>query len=295
MEPLKPNRPQNILSQLPVSVNDPLAYLAHLVTRNEESFDLGHAALAIASAHYVAFDLKVYLQRLDALAEEVSSRIGRVRRPERMLTRINAVLFDEMGFRGNREAYYDPSNSFLNEVLDRRVGLPISLSVVYLAIAHRLGLPIYGVALPLHFVVKWKDSEREIFIDPFHNGEVLTPDKCQSLVERIVGRPIVFEPGYLNATPKPVILYRMLNNLKLLYMRRNQPAAAGRVVEQMLVIAPESCEDIRDRGLLYLRENALGKGLEWLMAYLDRTPEASDAEAIRGVVQRTCLKRAHLN
>jgi regulator of sirC expression with transglutaminase-like and TPR domain len=274
---------------------DPLTLLAQTVQGNEAAVDLGAAALAIAAAHYFRLDRAAYLERLDALAAGARRRIGRKRRAEQVIAALNAFLFEEQGFRGNLESYYDPSNSFLNEVLDRRVGLPITLSVLYLALSYRLGLPVYGVGMPLHFIVKYIEKDRETYIDPFYGGEILTPEGCHKRIERIVNQPVAFDPSYLHATPKRLILYRLLNNLKQVYLRREEPNRAGRVVEQMLVVAPDSHTDVRDRGLLYLQENALSSGAAWLTRYLERVPDAPDADRIRQAIESAYIRRARLN
>ncbi|HZO88516.1 MAG TPA: transglutaminase-like domain-containing protein [Chthonomonadaceae bacterium] len=277
------------------SSSDPLAMLTQAVGCDEAALDLGRAALAIAAAHYVDFDMAGYLARLDALAKEARQRIGRTRRPLRVVSALNAFLFDELGFHGNREDYYNPANSFLNEVLDRRTGLPITLSVLYLALAHRLRLPLYGVGMPLHFIVKYIAPGQEIFIDPFYGGEMLTPEDCRARIEQIAGQPIVFDPACLNATPKRRILYRLLNNLKQIYLRREEPGRAGRVVEQMLIVAPDSHADVRDRGLLFLQENALSRGVEWLTRYLERAPEAPDAAWVRSAINHAWMRHVRQN
>jgi regulator of sirC expression with transglutaminase-like and TPR domain len=274
---------------------DPLALLARLVQGDEPTLDLGAAALAVAAAHYLQFDTASYLEQLDRLAGEARQRIGRARRAERIIAALNTFLFTEQGFCGNVESYYDPSNSFLNEVLDRRTGLPITLSILYLAITHRLGLPVFGVGMPLHFIVKYVEQGQEIYVDPFYGGEILTPEGCRERVERIVKQPVVFDPAYLNATPARLILYRLLNNLKQVYLRREEPGRAGRVVEQMLIVAPDSHGDVRDRGLLFLQENALSRGVAWLTRYLERVPDASDADRVQRAIERAYARRARLN
>jgi regulator of sirC expression with transglutaminase-like and TPR domain len=278
-----------------VQVHQPLKYLATTLERDEAELDLGEAALAVAAGHYEQLDVGAYIARIDDLAAGARKRVRRYRRPDRMLKALNDYLFDDLGFRGDLENYYNPSNSFLNEVLDRRTGLPITLSILYIAIGRRIGLPVAGVGMPLHFIVKWVGAEQEIFVDPFYRGEFLTPQGCQERVEAIVGCPIVFERSYLEVTPNRVILYRLLNNLKQIYKRRDEPGRAGRVVDQMLVVAPDSLDDIRDRGLLYLRENALSKGIAWLQRYLERNPDAADAAYVRSQVNLAYTLRCRLN
>lgn len=271
-----------------------LETLAQMVAEGD-ALDLGTAALIIATAHYPEVSLHPYQTRLDALATEVQRRVGRARTPERRLAALTDYLFGELGFCGNVTDYYDPANSFLNEVLDRRTGLPITLSILYLAIAHRLGWPLVGVGMPMHFLIKYVTPDREIFLDPFHGGAILSEAECQALLERIAERPVPFDPSYFHETPKHLILYRLLNNLKQVYLRRDEPGRAGRVVEQMLVVLPESLTDVRDRGMLYLQENAFSKGIQWLLRYLEQTPEAHDAGSVREIIGRAQRRRARLN
>ena len=272
-----------------------LTQLAHLLHFEEADIDLGQAALVIAAAHYPGLDIKRYLARLDALANEIGSRIEYLRHPATILDTLNTFLFTEQQFYGNRKDYYNPANSFLNEVLDTKGGLPISLSVLYLAMAYRLHLPIFGVGLPLHFIVKYQTEDTEILIDPFHQGEILTPDACQARVESIVRQPVVFHTSYLNVTPKRTILYRLLNNLKQVYLRREQPNAAGRVIEQMLVVHPHSDEDVRDRGILHLQSRSYTEAIDWLSRYLTRVPAAPDKDHIHDLMQVASERRALRN
>ena len=274
--------------------------LTQAVSGEDSDIDIGLAALLIAVNHYSGLDVAAYMRQLDILAQGARERIGKARRPARIIEALNVYLFEEQGFRGNQEDYYNPANSFLNEVLDTRRGLPIALSIVYMAVAQRLGLPVSGVGLPLHFIARYDPPSRfgsadPILIDPFHGGEILTPQSCQKRIESVLGHSIEFDPAYLQPTPKRLILYRLLNNLKQIYVRREEPAKAGRVVEQMLVVMPDSMEDIRDRGLLFLQDRAYSRAIDWLTRYLERTPNAEDAASVQRAIQQAYILRAQLN
>ena len=274
--------------------HDPFTALSQIV-EEDESLDLGAAALTIGRAHYPDLDISPYLERLDALALRARKRIGRLSRPERVLSALRDFVWEEEGYRGNADHYYDPANSFLHEVLDRRLGLPITLSVLYLSIGHRLELPLYGVGMPMHFLVKIVGKTGEAFLDPFHGDLLESPEECAELLEQVAGRTVPFSPDYLNATPKRLILYRLLNNLKHLYLQREQPARAGRVIEQMLIVQPNSADDLRDRGILYLQERAYTKGIEWLARYLEIAPQAPDSGRVRHAITTALEHRASQN
>ena len=275
--------------------------LAAAISGEEQTIDLAFAALIIAAAHHPGLDVAAYMRKLDELARLAQPSVARFRRPDLKIQALNRFLFEEIGFGGNEEDYYNPANSYLNAVLDTRCGLPITLSIVYIAVAQRLGLSLQGVGLPLHFIVRYDTSslrgkpDEALFIDPFHQGEFLTPASCQARIETILGRSIAFDPAYLQPTPNRLILYRLLNNLKQVYLRREEPARAGRVVEQMLVVAPDSVDDMRDRGLLYLQERAFSKAVDWLTRYLEQIPDAGDAAPIRRAIAQAYQLRAQLN
>ena len=310
MKPEKPIRPggrppfHRLLTET-ASHAAALDALADITKGPEENLDLGLAALVIAVDHYPHLDVAAYLRRLDNMAHQARKRLSPTHTPEQSIAALNAYLFEEQGFRGNAEDYYNPANSFLNEVLDTCSGLPITLSIVYIALAQRLGLPVRGVGLPLHFIVRYDAPDADtddpvsvlngILIDPFHRGEILTPRACQERIERIMGHPIAFDPAYLQPTPNRLILYRLLNNLKQVYMRREEPERAGRVVEQMLIVAPDSADDIRDRGLLFLQEGAFSKAVDWLTRYLASVPDADDAEGIQRAIEQAYHLRAQFN
>lgn len=274
-------------------LKDPFATLADLVAGEEAEIDLAYAALVIAAGHCSDLNIDLYLDRIDLLAAGARLRIGRLRRPDRILEALAGYLFVEQGFRGNTTDYYDPINSLFHQVLDHAVGLPITLSVLTIAVGQRLGLPLYGVGMPLHFLVKYATPDEAIYFDPFYGGEILNMEGCQRRLEMLADRRVKFDPAYLQVTSNRRILYRLLNNLKQADMRLEQPARAGRVVDQMLIVDPASVEDVRDRGLLFLQENSLSRGITWLSRYLEKAPGADDTDTVRSAIAKAygCLAR----
>jgi regulator of sirC expression with transglutaminase-like and TPR domain len=272
-----------------------LQRLQEALSAEDGDLDPAQLALLVASRYYPDLDMQGCLDRLDDMAARARTRLGRARAPARVIAAINGILFEEEGFVGNVEDYYDPRNSFLNEVLERKTGIPISLSVVYLAVAHRLRQPVVGVGLPLHFIVKYVGAKGDIYIDPFQCGRVLTKAECQAQVERAYGAPVHFQDSYLDAVPTRLLLYRMLNNLKYVFLRRQDFQHAGQIVDQMLIVQPDQADDVRDRGLIYFQEQDWMQAIHYLTRYLQENPEASDADSIGQRLQEAHESRARLN
>jgi regulator of sirC expression with transglutaminase-like and TPR domain len=259
---------------------DPYRDFRLAVGRPDKGIDLGRAALAMASCDYPDLDVGAYLLHIDQLAAAVTVRLGTEPDVYRSIAALNYVLFQERGFHGNRENYFDPKNSFLNEVLDRKVGIPISLSVLYIEVAQRIGLPLHGVGFPGHFLVKYAGDNEEILIDPFNRGEIRSQESLETMLHRSYGGRIAFDTEFVEATPKKQILRRMLNNLKIIYLKEGNLIKALSVVERLNVLDPTSAEDIRDRGLIYLQLECFKQALEDLKSYLRLKPHAEDANAV---------------
>ena len=271
----------NIFSNLPL-VTDPYREFRQAVERPEERIDLGRAALTIALGDYPDLDISRYLGRIDELAVQVSQRSGAEADIFRLIAALNYVLFKEQGFRGNRDDYYDPKNSFLNDVIDRKLGLPITLSILYMEVGQRIGLAIEGVGFPSHFLVKTKSAgEQIIIIDPFNAGEVKSFEELQQMLDQIYRGNLRLGESLLAALPKKQILKRMLGNLKAVYGQREEPAKLLAVLDRLILLDPGSVEDIRDRGALYLRLDCYGQARDDFETYLRLAPRAQDAAAIR--------------
>ena len=261
--------------------SDPYKEFRQAVDRTEADIDLGKAALTIATSDYPDLDINAYLSRIDGLATAVAARLGAEAGVYRSIAALNFVLFEQQAFRGNREHYFDPRNSFLNEVLDRKTGIPISLSILYIEVAHRIGLSLQGVGFPGHFLVKYPGDNEEIVVDPFNRGEILSQQNLETMLYRLYGGKIVFEPHLLETISKKQILRRMLNNLKIIYLRQNDLIKGLSIVDRLMVLHPGAGEDLRDRGLIYLQLECFKQALEDLESYLRLAPHAEDAPAIR--------------
>ena len=264
-----------------MEVSEARRRFAAYIERPPEDIRLAEGALLIALEAYPDLDVSTYLRRLDGMAEAVSVRLGLELEPRRIVSYINACLFDEQGFRGNRRDYYDTRNSFLNEVLDRKVGIPITLSIIYLDIGRRVGLPINGVGMPGHFIVQYSARPEPFQIDPFHDGKILSEQDCADRVSQIYGRDLPWRESYLHPVSDLHILARMLNNLKAIYVRKGAHELALGAVERLILLQPGVPSEVRDRGLLRAQLGQLRAALEDLNTYLEASPEAPDAPAMR--------------
>ncbi len=253
---------------------------AALVERAPGDFRLAEGALLMAQEEYPAMDISAYVSRLDAMAETIKVQLGLELDPVRIVKGINAYLFEEQGFRGNQEDYDDPRNSFLNEVLERRLGIPITLSVIYIEIGRLVGLPIAGVGMPSHFIVQYTAQPEPFWIDPFAGGNVLTREECILLLQHIFKDRLPWNDAYLAPIGDHDILRRMLNNLKKIYAERGEYRRTLSVIERLLLFNPEQPLEIRDRGWVHYQLGHLQAALHDLQRYLELFPEAPEAETI---------------
>jgi regulator of sirC expression with transglutaminase-like and TPR domain len=268
-------------------------HFAELVARAE--IPLAEAALAIAEEEYPDLPSQEYLQALDRLAALADSRRGARRGAAESLRAMRETLFGEAGFRGNDAHYYDPRNSFLNEVLDRRLGIPISLSIVFLAVARRLGLAAEGVAFPGHFLVKHRAGDRELFIDPYRGGEILSAEDCAARYRAMTQGRGTFEARFLDAASTRQILGRMLHNLKKIYAEGGDDVRTLWVIDRLLLLFPGNLAERRDRGLVSARLGGKEAALADLEAYLAGQPGAADAAEVREIADALRQRHAFLN
>lgn len=249
----------------------------------DQAIDLAQAALLIARDEYPDLELGPYLDRIDGMAATVRSRLRGGEGATSRIAHLNRHLFDDLGFRGNAAEYDDPRNSYLNDVLDRRLGIPITLSIVYLAVGVRSGVPLAGVSFPGHFLVRYAgaDLAEELLIDPFHRGALLTPDQCRRRLLESFGGRIAYHPALLRRASHREILERTLNNLKAGFEARRDYSRALRVQHRLVGLKPDAPEPRRDRGLLEARLALFEQAADDFDAYLAARPAAPDSAALR--------------
>jgi regulator of sirC expression with transglutaminase-like and TPR domain len=246
---------------------------------NAPGIGLADATLIIARIEYPHLDPLPYLAKLDSMGEAARRAIeddGAATGDHSTaagIRALNTYLFDTLRFVGNRDKYEDPRNSCLNEVLDRRTGIPITLSVVYLEVARRAGLQVDGINFPGHFLVRCPGTQKSpyLIIDPFHAGALLSEHKCRLLLQKHVGRDVAFSKSLLAPATRVQIIVRMLLNLKRIYVHMRSFPQARDVTELLLAITPSALSELRDRGLLAYHLNDVTAALRDLQAYLRLT------------------------
>ena len=237
-----------------------------------------HLARAIA---YPPLDVAGYMAALHDLSESAAERIDFDRPVVAQAEQLARFLFVESGFRGNAAAYGDPRNSFLNEVLDRRLGIPITLSIIYVDVAHRLGLPAYGIGLPGHYIVGIHSPAAAVWLDPFHGGRRLDLTDCAELIRLAIGYEGPLEAGWFAPLPPRETLARMLHNLRTSYVQSGAWSRAAAVIRLLRQTQPNVAEHVRDLGLVYYQQRRLPQAAHYLDVYLQRAPQAADAQLIR--------------
>jgi regulator of sirC expression with transglutaminase-like and TPR domain len=245
--------------------------------------NLAEGALLIAADEYENLDVDGYLMRIEDMAATLRRRLRGDIGPTESLLALNRYVFDELGFAGNTDDYYDPRNSFLNDVIERRLGIPITLAVVYIEIGRRIGLPLAGVSFPAHFLVKCTLREGTIVIDPYARGASLAIGDLQERLKSF-SREIELDPAVLTAVlaaagPKE-ILARMLRNLRGIYKNRGERLKALAATNRIVALLPESADDYRERGDLHAELECFRAGVADFRQYLKLRPDAHDSETI---------------
>ena len=269
-----------------------------IVAGPEEEIDLAEAALIVAAPEYPGLDIPAYLARFAEMAATLKRRLRRDISPTETLIALNRYLFDELGFSGNAGHYYDPRNSFLNEVLDRRLGIPITLALIHVEIGRRIGLAVHGVAFPGHFLVKCILRDGAVVLDPYARGASLSLEDLQQRLR-------VLRDGALPSTDmvrhmlaaagKKSILARMLRNLKGIYRERGDLARALAATDRIIGLEPGSAEEYRDRAGLYLDLECFRAALSDFRNYLMLRPRAEDAAVVQRRVVELQQIAARLN
>jgi regulator of sirC expression with transglutaminase-like and TPR domain len=266
-----------------------------LIAGEDATIDVAKVALLIATIEYPSLDTEHALATLDAFAYRVrailnvsqtDTELPETIAPLTVIDAMNKVLFEEEGFRGNESDYYNPDNSFLNKVLEQHVGIPISLSLLYMEVGKRVGLLIEGIGLPFHFVVRCTLPTEILYIDPFEGGLLLSEQDCRERIRRFSQGKMSRLPRHFFEPVKPKqMLVRMLGNLKSIYLHKEDYTKALLVSHYILLLIPDAAREIRDRGIIHLQLKHYAKALHDLKAYVKLEPQASDRQEMQNHIK----------
>jgi regulator of sirC expression with transglutaminase-like and TPR domain len=249
---------------------------------DDERVDLLRASLTFARIEDPQLDIDEYVRRVEEFSHRAAAKVQDLDDPAQIIAALNEVLFKEEMFRGNTVDYYNPRNSFLHDVLDRRLGIPITLALVYMEVARRMGFPLFGVGMPGHFLLKHYDVDgRAILIDAFERGSIVTEEDCRQKLDAIYSGQLALQPEFLLPVTRRQMLTRMLNNLRSIYLSRRDFRRAVQVVDLILVIYPRSPEDVKQRAVLRYNLNDYRGALNDFDDYVKMSPDASDVEEIK--------------
>jgi regulator of sirC expression with transglutaminase-like and TPR domain len=261
-----------------------------MIQRPDPAIELARTALLVAAESDPDVDVDGQLMVLDEWAAEFKRRIDPDWNNLQKLARLRSFVFEELGFRGDREDYFSPSNSLLHEVFKRRLGIPLTLSIVFMELGWRVGMPFEGVGFPGHFLVRLAGEPRDLLLDPYKRGMSVHEEDCRQMLLETTGGRLEFDHGLLVSVGKREMIVRLLHNLKGAYLRQGQDELALTAVDRLLVLSPEDADEIRDRGLLLYRLHRYGKALDCLTEYLNRAPGAPD----RPTIERHAQALRHL-
>ncbi len=279
-------------------MQSPAQHLAQLARRPEDDIDLAEAALVIAKQEYPDLNVEVYLAQLDAIAARLKRRLPADSARSHIIGMLNHYLFNELGYTGNRASYYDPRNSFLNDVIERRTGIPITLCVVYMEVARRLGLALAGVSFPGHFLVKCVTDHGVIVLDPYNNGISLSETDLRDRLAQVSNEHSAQHAPLsllLKSATKKETLVRLARNLKGVYSEAGKLEKAVGIVSLILAIMPDAAQEFRDRGMLYNRLECCRAALSDLRRYVELEPEAEDDEPVQTMISELSQKSRLLN
>jgi regulator of sirC expression with transglutaminase-like and TPR domain len=276
---------------------------AKLLAQDDARIDLAHACLLIAQDAYPELAVERYLGDIERMAMRLRGQMPQTYGAEERVAALNEFLYEDLGYRGNTEEYYDPRNSYLNEVMDRRTGIPITLGVLYMVVGRRIGLPLEGVSFPGHFLVRLRLRAGVLVLDPFAGGMPQSEAELRERLERVIPaeatddvpvRDLPLEQ-FLEPATNRQILARMLRNLKAIYRETDKPQQLLDVLNRMLMVTPDASTELRERGIVYQRLECYRAALKDLTDYMSREPDAPDLDEVRARLMEVSALCARLN
>jgi regulator of sirC expression with transglutaminase-like and TPR domain len=251
-----------------------------MIRRPEDEIDLARSALLVAAENDPTLDVETELARLDAWAEELGRRLEPDWNNLQRLARLRTYMYEDLGFKGDVRGYYSPANSLLHSVMERRLGIPLTLSIVFMEIGWRLGIPFEGVGFPGHFLVRLTGEPGDLLLDPYDHGVSVHEEDCRRMIQLTTGGTVPYAPSMIRSLGKRDMIARLLFNLKVACLKAGDDAGALSAVERLLLLHPDDPPELRDRGLLLYRMDRYRDARESLRAYLVARPQALDREVV---------------
>jgi regulator of sirC expression with transglutaminase-like and TPR domain len=276
---------------------------ARLIAGEDARIDLARACLLIAQDAYPELDIERYMGEIERMATRLRSRLPQNCGAEERVVALNQFLYDDLGYWGNTDDYYDPRNSYLNEVIERKTGIPITMSILYMELGRRIGLPLEGVSFPGHFLVRLSLRGGMLVLDPFAGGAPQSEDELRSRVKRVIPDGVADDlpaselplDQFLEPATNRQILTRVLRNLKGIYRESDKPERMLDVLNRMLLVTPDASAELRDRGYVYQRLECYRAALKDLSDYAEREPDAPDLDEVRSRLMELSALCARLN
>jgi len=280
-----------------------LEAFAALIARDDARIDLARACLMIAEDAYPGLDVDRYMGEIERMAIRLRGRLPKTGGAEERVVALNQFLYEDLGYWGNTDDYYDPRNSYLNEVIERKTGIPITMSILYMELGRRIGLPLEGVSFPGHFLVRLRLRGGTLVLDPFAGGAPQSEDELRSRVKRVIPDGVADDlpaaelplDQFLEPATNRQILSRLLRNLKGIYRKSDMPERMLDVLNRMLLVTPDASAELRDRGYVYQRLECYRAALKDLTDYAEREPDAPDLDEVRGKLFELSALCARLN
>jgi regulator of sirC expression with transglutaminase-like and TPR domain len=252
---------------------------------SDTKYNLVEKCLKLAQLlEYPELDIQEHVEEINQIAKSLRVKLSDVKNPTYLISMLNEHIFSTLGFKGDAEDYYNPKNNFLNEVLDKKSGIPITLSIIYVEVARRIGLDLRICGFPSHVVVKYGE---EMVLDPFGGGRLLSVEDLEEILYRNFGEEIEFSPEFLDELPEDKVLVRIIRNLKNSYSQSYAYDKALRCINMILAVEPDSADEIRDKGIIQERLLNYEEALQYLNKYLEIAPEAPDVDFVLELIRNT--------
>jgi regulator of sirC expression with transglutaminase-like and TPR domain len=266
-------------------MHGPIEVLSKLAKLPDDQIPLIEGALSISLIERPEMDIEEQCRKFEDLVSGAKDYVSSATSLEEMISLLNGYFFLKLGFRGNSEDYYNPNNSLIDVVMERKLGIPITISVIYIEVAKRLGINIFGVGFPGHFLLGYTSTEGVKYLDPFDGGRRLTDMDMQRILDRLYHEKLQIKPSFLQPLSNRTILVRMLNNLKYIYLENGQIRKALLVLQCITLLVPDSAQEVRDMGILNYNLRNYEDAIEDLSRYLSLSPNSDDADQMRGIIK----------